>query len=67
MARVTLKAARVTIGLTQSELADKLGVSRESVTAWETGKTEVKPCVVYAICYLSGLKADDIILPTESA
>lgn len=67
MTKITLKAARVNMGLTQSELADKLGVSRESVNAWETGKTEVKPCILYAICYLSGIHAEDVILPTEYA
>ena len=53
--------------LTQSELADKLGVSRELVNAWENGKSEVKPWVLYAIAYLSGISADDIIMPTESS
>lgn len=65
--RIPLKAVRVTIGVTQQELADKLGVSRESVNAWETGKTEVKPVVLFALAYLSGIKSDDIILPSESS
>lgn len=67
MAKFTLKAVRVTMNMTQSELADKLGVSRESVIAWESGKTEIKPCIVYALCYLSGINSDDIILPIESS
>ena len=67
MARFTLKAVRVNMELTQSDLADKLGVSRELVNAWENGKSEVKPWVLYAIAYLSGISADDIIMPTESS
>lgn len=63
----TLKAARAYMGLTQAELADKLGVSRELVNSWENGKTEVKPWVLYALGYLSGISADDIILPVESS
>ena len=36
MAKITLEAARVNAGLTQAEMADKLGVSRELVIGFET-------------------------------
>ena len=38
MAKITLEAARVNTGLTQAQLADKMGVSRQSVIDWEGGK-----------------------------
>ena len=34
---VTLKAARVNVGLTQGEAAEKLGVSLWTLSAWERG------------------------------
>ena len=33
------KAARIIAGLTQAEVADKLGVSTVAVCHWESGKT----------------------------
>ena len=36
-----LKANRKAKGLTQQELADKCGVTRESIVWWETGKNSV--------------------------
>ncbi|MBP8282302.1 MAG: helix-turn-helix transcriptional regulator [Chromatiaceae bacterium] len=39
MATFNLKASRESINLTQQAVADKLGVSRETVNRWETGKT----------------------------
>lgn len=67
MAKITLKAARVNAGLNQDELAEKLGVSRKMVTDWELGKAEMRPAYLYAICYITGFRADDILLPSVYA
>lgn len=37
--KVTLKAARINAGLTQAEAAQKLNVSKDSISNWERGKT----------------------------
>lgn len=37
--KMTLKALRVNLGLTQAEAAGKLGVSVETLANWENGKT----------------------------
>lgn len=37
--KISLAAARVNAGLTQTELGDKIGVSRQTVANWETGAT----------------------------
>ncbi len=66
MAKITLAAARVNSGLTQEQLAEKLGVSRVSVIQWETGKKEIKPAYLYAFCHITGFSEDDILLPTVS-
>lgn len=36
-----LKAARLSKGLTQQELAQKLGVVRETVSLWESGVNRI--------------------------
>ena len=66
MARISLKAARVAAGMTQKELAEKLGVSRESIVNWETGNTPMKIVYLYAFCHVTGFSEDDIILPEMS-
>ena len=63
VAKITLEAARVNSGLTQQEMADKLGVSRSLVIAWEKGKTEIKPVYLFAICHVTGFNEDEILLP----
>ena len=63
MAKVTLAGARVSAGLTQKEMAEKLEVSRKSVNDWESGKTQIRAVNLYAICKLTGFEPDDIILP----
>lgn len=66
MTKISLRAARVNAGLTQQGLAEKLGVTRDSVAAWETGKVAVKRAHLYAICHVTGADPADIFLPNES-
>ena len=37
--KISLKAARVNAGLSQEEAASQVGVSRQTITNYETGKT----------------------------
>lgn len=67
MVKLTMEAARVNAGLTQQELADKMGISRSTVINVENGYTEVKPIYLYAFCHVIGLSEDDILLPIKSA
>jgi putative transcriptional regulator len=62
--RISLAAARVSANLTQAELAQKMGISREYVSAVESGKIDVKPMYLHALCYITGFEVDDIFLPT---
>jgi putative transcriptional regulator len=41
MTKEELKAARQRLGLTQAGLAEKLGVSRRTVEAWESGRRNI--------------------------
>lgn len=66
MAQVTLAGARVSRGWTQKELAEKMGVSRETVIKWETGKTEMRTPYIILFCHITGFDQNDILLPTKS-
>ena len=66
MAKVTLAGARVSAGLTQKELAEKMGVSRDSVIKWESGKTEIRTPNLILFCQMKGFDKDDILLPIKS-
>lgn len=61
---ISLKAARVNTGLTQTEMAEKLGVSRITYWKWETGKSEPKYTQFMKICEVCGVRKEDIFLPT---
>jgi transcriptional regulator with XRE-family HTH domain len=44
-----LKRLRLRLDLTQTELADQLGVARNTVTRWETGARKIAPPIAIAI------------------
>ena len=58
--KMTLKAARINAGLTQEQLAKKVGVAKKTVSTWETGKVRPKIDKVEAICSAVGTGYDDI-------
>lgn len=60
---ITLKAARVNADLTQMQFAEALGVSKLTVSEWETGKRMIKPIYLPAISRVLNVSMDDIILP----
>ena len=66
MPKVTLSGARVSAGYSQAELAEKLGVSRDSIAKWESGKVRMKTVNLFAFCMATGFEPADIILPNES-
>lgn len=63
MTKIPFKAARVAAGLTQQELAEKIGVSRYTVIDWENGKREIRTPYLHLFCTITGFSEDDIILP----
>lgn len=67
MPKITLRAARVNTKMTQAEMAEKMGVSRETVFAWENGKTPMRTPYLYLFCRITGFQPDDIILPEASS
>lgn len=48
--KVTLAAARVNAGYTQSEIARKMQVTKQTIINWEKGKVIPKPAQFYMLC-----------------
>lgn len=59
--KVTLKAARINAGFTQAEAANRLNVSKDSVSNWERGKTYPDIPSLKKIEKLYGIDYKDII------
>ena len=64
--KVTLAGARVSAGYTQEKMAELMGVSRQSINAWETGKYEIGTPQLIAFCSITGFSINDISLPIKS-
>jgi len=63
MKQIPMAAARIAKGLTQKELAEKMGVSRQTVLEWENGKRQIKTAYLYLFCKITGFAEEDILLP----
>jgi transcriptional regulator with XRE-family HTH domain len=49
-----LRAAREAMGITQQELADKLGVGQGTISRWEAGERQPPPLLDLALERLQG-------------
>lgn len=59
---ITLKAARVNVGMTQEEAAKRIGVTANTISRWELGISAPTFRYMQPICEAYGLKSyDDII------
>jgi putative transcriptional regulator len=65
MKNLKLKSARAALDLSQKQLADKVGVSRQTINAIEKGdyNPTIKLCI--AICYALGKSLDDLFWNEE--
>lgn len=61
MAKMTLRAARVNAGLSQTEAANLLNVSKTTLVKWEKGLTFPNVPAIEKICDLYRTHYDDII------
>ncbi len=52
---------RSSLGMSQEELADTLGVSRQAVSKWEVGQTEPRLDKLPQLCELFRISMDDLI------
>lgn len=65
MAKMTLRAARVNVGLDQKKASKALNISNKTLCAWEAGKSFPKVDKVKDICALYNIRFDDIIFLTD--
>lgn len=61
-----IKRYREALGMTQSELGDRVGASRQAIHALETGKNEPSIWLAYAIAQTFGTKIEDVFLFEQS-
>ena len=61
MSKITLKAARVNVGLSQKEAAKLLNVSNKTLGNWENGASYPKANKVKELCLLYNVRYDDLI------
>lgn len=67
MVRMTMKAARVNVGLSQKAAAKKIGVSNKTLCNWEAGKTFPGADKIPVICEVYKTTYDNLIfLPSNS-
>lgn len=67
MRKIPIVAARVAANMTQQQLADKMGVSRQTILNWEQNVRKMRRPYVYLFCGLTGFDIEDLILPDGSA
>lgn len=67
MVKLSIRAARVNIGLSQKEAAMRIGVSNKTLGNWENGTTFPPVDKIPVICELYGVSYDNLnFLPTDS-
>lgn len=54
-------SARENVGLTQKEVADKLGLDQSAVSLWETGKTAPRASVLVRLAGLYCCSVDELL------
>lgn len=64
--KICLEACRVNAGLSQKELAERLGVSAGTISNWETGKTEPTLSQLRIISELSTVPIGSIVVGNGS-
>ncbi len=62
----SLEAHRVNAGLRQQDVADIMGVSRQTIINIETGKSSMKGMYIYAFAKLYGVEIDNIQVPQKN-
>lgn len=66
MFKISLKAARVNAGLTQSQVAKKMAKNKQTIVNWENGITIIDMANFNALCELYKVPKDSIFLPKKS-
>lgn len=63
--KISLAAARVNAQMTQSTVAEKMNVSKQTIINWEKGKIIPGTAQLQFLCNLYDFPVDNIFLPNE--
>lgn len=64
--KISMVAARVNAGLTQTDISNSMGVNRATVVSWERGYTVPSADKFQQFCELCKIPMDNVLLPKES-
>ena len=60
-----IKSHRTRCGMTQEFLAEQLGVSRQAVSKWESGKADPSTSNLLALAKLFGISPEELLREVE--
>ena len=63
---ILIKTLRKEVGLTQRELADKLGIDDSNISKWERGKALPDVSIIPQIAALLNITGDELLHPAET-
>lgn len=63
--KISLAAARVNANMTQSDVAEKMHVSKQTIVNWEKGKIIPGTAQLSFLCKLYCFPVDNIFLPDK--
>lgn len=63
--KISLAAARVNAQMTQTTVAKKMNVSKQTIVNWEKGKIVPGTAQLQFLCNLYGFPVDNIFLPNK--
>lgn len=61
------KKAREKSGLTQQEVASRLGIDQSAVCQWETGKTKPRASLLPKVAAIYGCTLDELLADSETS
>ena len=61
-----IQEARKAAGLSQESLGERLGVSRQAVSKWESGASDPSTSNLMALAKLYGISAEELLRCVES-
>jgi transcriptional regulator with XRE-family HTH domain len=61
----TIKAHRIRCGMTQEFLAEQMGVSRQAVSKWESGKSEPSTSNLLMLAKLFKISPEELLREVE--
>lgn len=64
--RARLRKARTDLQLTQEQVAQEMGVKRQTISKWESGKGAPNPREMAELCMLYGVTTDWVLTGTPS-